>query len=43
METIFIGSYKTIEEHYAVICQELSDLRMSNIFIGLVLGILCYL
>ena len=32
MKTIFIGSYKTIEEHYMAIFQELSNLKMSIIF-----------
>ena len=32
MKTIFIGSYKTIEEYYAVIFQKLSNLKMLIIF-----------
>ena len=30
MKTVFIGSYKTIEEHCTVISQELSVLGTSN-------------
>ena len=30
MKAIFIGSYRTIEEHYTVISQELSVLNMSS-------------
>ena len=32
MKTIFIDSHKTIEEHYTVIFQELSDLKTSITF-----------
>ena len=37
MKTIFIGSHKTIEEHYTIIFQELSDLKTSIIFNGFTL------
>ena len=32
MKTIFIDSYKTIDEHCTVIFQDLSDLKISIIF-----------
>ena len=37
MKTIFIGSHKTIEEHFTIIFEELCDLKMLIILNGFTL------